>query len=279
MRSIIGMAGAALLALVTLSCDTTQPLLLDQQTFSLQMAATGGLVGVFNVWNGYEDSNGDGQPDDTDGDGQPDFFLHCLTRTQTPTTQNVTSVPWGYTVSISVLRAGETEAELYTSPAAATDASNSLAEFDTTQSIFGTVPPAPAPVTIAGRTFRFSNGRILTRVRREVMEQTTSPLVELAPGTYGTIGQGRCSTSYPGPPRVDGSTSTDYPRPIVLGKGDTVTVEAKVTQTPTPGVTLLGAQTPSLAATFTLQNQPVGIRGTTAELTPGQGFRFSYTTR
>jgi hypothetical protein len=279
MRSVVGMVGALLLALAALSCDTTQPLLLDQQTFELQILATGVQTTIFNVYDGFEDANGDGQADDTNGDGQPDFFLHCLTRTQDPTTSAPSSVPWGYTVSITILRAGETEPETITSTDAASDPSFSVAEYDTTASTLGVVPPAPAPVTVMGRMFRFTNGRILSQARRDVLSQTTSPLVELDPGTYGTVGQGRCSTFYPGPTLVDSATSSAYPRTIMLRKGDTVTITAALSTTPPPGIPVLNPPAPSLASTFTLHGAGLDVRGSTTESTPGGGFRFSYSTR
>ena len=276
MRSMLGVASIVLLALAVASCDTTEPLSLDQQTLELQVLATGGQAGVFDVFDGYEDTNLDGQPDDTNGDGQPDFFLHCLNRPFAPFTSNPSSVPWGYTVSITILRAGETTAERITSSGAATDPASSVSEYDTTVLIAGAVRPTPDPIAIGTRTFRFTNGRILSETRREVMAATTSPLVMIDPATYGQKGEGRCSTFDPGPTLVDSTTSSTYPRRIVLRKGDTVTVEAAISSSPTPGLPVLN---PRLAASLTLEGTPVVVRGSTAEATPGGGLRFSYTSR
>ena len=279
MRSMLGAASIVLLALALVSCDTTQPLTLEQQTFELQFLATGAQTGIFDVYDGFEDSNLDGQPDDTDGDGQPDFFLHCLNRTFAPFSAGGTSVPWGYTVLITILRAGETTPEQITSTAASTDPALSLSEYDTTLLIPGGVPAAPAPITIGTRTFRFMNGRILSEANRDVMAATTSPLVELDPATYGTKGSGRCSTFDPGPTLVDSTTSNVYPRQITLRKGDTLTVEAFVSPEATPGLTVTNPPAPGLGAQLKLAGSQVVVRGEIAEPTPGSGLRFSYTTR
>lgn len=279
MRSMLGAASIVLLALALVSCDTTQPLTLDQQTFELQMTAFGAQTGIFDVYDGYEDSDLDGQPDDTNDDGQPDFFLHCLNRTFAPFAGNPTSVPWGFTIVITILRAGEITPEQITSTAAATGPELSVSEYDTTLVIPGGVPAAPAPITIGTRTFRFMNGRILSVANRDVMAATTSPLVELDPATYGTKGSGRCSTFDPGPTLIDSATSSVYPRPITLRKGDTLTVEAFVSPDPTPGLTVTNPPAPGLSAQLKLGGSAVVVRGEIAEPTPGSGLRFSYTSR
>ena len=279
MRSMLGAASIVLLALALVSCDTTQPLTLEQQTFELQVLATGAQTGVFDVFDGFEDTNADGQPDDTNGDGQPDFFLHCLTRQFSPFTGNPTSVPWGYTVSITILRAGETTPERITSTAAASAADLSVSEYDTTLHIDGGVPAAPTPIAVGTRLFRFQNGRILSEANREVMAATTSPLVELLPAVFGAKGSGRCSTFDPGPTLVDSSTSSVYPRPITLQKGDTLTVEAMVSPDATPGLTVFNRPAPGLAASLKRAGAAGQGRGAIAEATPGGGLRFSYTSR
>ena len=281
MRPTIALVALAAAALLTSSCDTTQPLQLEEQTFLLSFAGTD-VVGIrnFDVFDAYEDNNGDSQPDDTNGDGTPDIFLHCLTRD--PNRQNAfsnpASVPWGYSVVISILRAGQTVPERITSSAAASDASFSLTDYDPRGPQLGAVDAAPAPVTINNRTFGFRNGRVLSSVRRDIMAQTTSPLVELAPNTYGAIGSGRCSAFDPGPSVVDRATSADYPRHIVLRKGDTVTIEAFMSPTPTPGIVVPNPPAPGLSATFTLNGTPMVVRGSTSEAGPGNGLRFAYTT-
>lgn len=291
MRSMLGVASILLLVLALASCDTTQPLQLDQQTLELQILATGAQTREFVVYDGFEDSNLDGQPDDTDGDGQPDFFLHCLTRMtnpQPPTlpmpeTGNPNSVPWNYTVSITILRAGETVPERITSTGSGEDPLFSVTEYDSA-SIFGSVQALPPvaifdPMTTTLRTFRFQNGRLFSEARREIMAATTSPLVELDPATYGAKGQGRCSTFDPGPSIIDSGTSSAYPRQIILRKGDTVTIEALASPTATPGLTVLNPPQPALAASLKLQGSELLVRGATNETTPGGGLRFSYTSR
>jgi len=282
MRSIIALGAGVMAAFLTSSCDTTQPLQLDQQTFELTFSTFGASTVNYNVYDGFEDANGDMLPDDTNGDGSPDFFRHCLTRAPDSGNthiSNPSSIPWGFTLSISILREGQTVPEVITSSASATDPSLSVATYDTSGAPLGGVPPAPAPVTVQGRTFRFTNGRILSRARREVVAQTTSPLIELAPGTYGSPGSGRCSTFDPGPAVADAATSTTYPRQVVLRKGDTVTIEAFVSPTANPGIPI-NVSSPALSSTFSLAGTPMVVRGTTSEQGgPGSGFRFSYTTR
>ena len=283
MRPTIALVAVATAAFLTCSCDTTQPLQLDEQTFQLTFAAVGAQSFNFNVYDGFEDANGDAQPDDTNGDGTPDLFLHCLTRNPDSLNShlsNPASIPWGYTVSISILRAGETVPELVTSTASATDPGFSVTTYDTSNAPLGAVPPAPSPVTVQGRTFQFRNGRILSQTRREVVAQTTSPLIELDPGTYGAVGSGRCSSFDPGPAIVDRGTSSVYPRQIVLGKGDTVTIQAFVSPIPTPGIIVRNPlSAPSLSSSFTLNGQPMVVRGEIAETSRGSGLRFSYTTQ
>ena len=64
MRPTIALVALAAAALLTSSCDTTQPLQLEEQTFLLSFAGTD-VVGIrnFDVFDAYEDNNGDSQPD------------------------------------------------------------------------------------------------------------------------------------------------------------------------------------------------------------------------
>ena len=63
MRSIV--CATCVLALVMLgsSCETTQPLVLDQQTFQLTVRSVAGPVQIFNVYTGFEDNDGNGVAD------------------------------------------------------------------------------------------------------------------------------------------------------------------------------------------------------------------------
>jgi hypothetical protein len=288
MRSIYGMAGIILLVALTGSCDTTQPLLLEEQLFVLKVRAPGAQTNLFDVYDGFEDSDNDGNPDDVDGDGNPDFFLFCLFRTLTPPgpppgVSNPTSVPFGYTIEISILREGETESELIVTPAAVSDPDVNLTEYDLTATIFGPVLPL-SPITIDTPTgthiFKFINGRILSEAQRDVMASTSNPLAILQPGPYANKGEGLCSIFDPGDPRIDGGATGPYPYEIVLGKGDTVTVSARRAVSAPLGLTIRNPPAPSLSASFTLGGSEVIVRGTKASGSgPGEGFSFSYTSR
>ena len=106
MRSICRMAGVAVLSALAFGCDTSQPLQIDEQTFELSFSAPGAQITRFNVYDGFEDSDGDMMADDVDGDGQPDFFLFC--RTASGPAANPSSIPFGYTLQITLLRADST---------------------------------------------------------------------------------------------------------------------------------------------------------------------------
>ena len=279
MRTISGLACILLLALISLSCDTTQPLLLEQQGFELSLRATGTIVRLMDVYTGFEDNDGDGQPD-----GDP--FLFCLWRFTVNDngdvvidTRGPTSVPWGYTIEVSVLAAGTTDPQLIVSEQAVLDSDVNLSEYDTTDSIFGPVPGLP-PITIDGRTFKFTNGTIQTEAKQSVMASTTNPLAELDPANYGTKGGGVCSDFYPGSPGIDRLSGAINPFPITLKKGDTLIVGARRAVDGPIGLGVQNPPAPGLSSTFTLDGIAVNVRGTkSSDLGPGEGFNFSYTSR
>lgn len=280
MRTISWVACVLTLALIGLSCDTTQPLVLDQQGFELTLRSTGPEVRQMYVYTGYEDNDNNGQPDG-------DEFLVCFWRGPVdpgtgqviPLRRAPTSVPWSYYIEVTRLPAGETQSELLLTPAASTNAAVNVADYDRTSPLFGSVP-ARQPVTIDGRTFKFRNGRILLEARQDVMSSTSNPLSTLDPATYGQKGKGLCSVYYPGPPGFDRSAGAAYPFPITLQKGDTVTVAARRAVDGPQGLDIPNPPGPSISATFTLDGTGVSVRGTTSsEAGPGEGFTFSYTTR
>jgi hypothetical protein len=111
----------------------------------------------FEVWTMFEDNNNDGIPDDSDGDGEVDgpgdVSLWCeLTGGGSPG-----SVPWGYSMRIEVLRAGQTEAEQLTTEDAATDDFN-RAPYDTDR---GTHTTQNFPITITHPEGECSNNSLL----------------------------------------------------------------------------------------------------------------------
>jgi hypothetical protein len=287
MRTISRVACVLVLALVILSCDTTQPLLLKEQGFELQVRATGTIVRVMDVYTGFEDNDNDGQPDG-------DTFLFCLWRPPRNdqgvilpgiATRGPTSVPWGYYLEVSRLPAGATDTELVVSEDAVTNPLSNLTEYDQTDSIFGPVPPLDPvtiedPITNENRTFKFTNGTILTEAREEVMASTDNPLATLDPANYGTKGEGLCSDFYPGPAGIDRLSGATYPYSITLEKGDTILIGARRAVDGPQGLGVTNPPAPGLSATFKLDGVAVSVKGTQSSAQgPGEAFSFSYTTR
>lgn len=274
MRSISRMACVLLLALVSVSCDTTQPLQFGEQGFTVDMRATGTIVHLMNVYTGFEDNDGDNEPDG-------ETFLFCLWRMapQGIETRGPTSVPWGYFIEISRIPAGQTEPELIVSEAAVTDEFANLTEYDQTDSIFGPVPQLP-PITIGGRTFKFENPLIRTEAFESVMASTSNPVSTLDPANYGAKGFGLCSVFYPGPAGIDRPTGAAYPFPVTLDKGDTVIVGARRANDGPTGLGVVNPPAPGLASTFKLDGVAVNVNGTQSSAAgAGEALTFTYTTR
>lgn len=281
MRSISRMACVFLLALVSLSCDTTQPLQLSEQGFTIDMRATGTQVRLMDVYTGFEDNDGDDEPDG-------DTFLFCLWRPErdngiiVPGTIDVrgpTSVPWNYFIEVSRVPAGDTERELIVSDDAVSDALANLTEYDQTSVIFGNVP-ALLPITIDDTTFKFVNGVIRTEAWEEVMASTSNPMSTRDPANYGAKGSGLCSTFYPGPAGIDRPSGAAYPFPLTLEKGDTVIVGARRAVDGPPDLGVVNPPAPGLASTLKLDGIAVTVNGTeTSAAGAGEALTFSYTTR
>lgn len=277
MRSICRMAGVAVLCALAFGCDTSQPLQIDEQTFELSFSAPGAQLARFNVYDGFEDSDGDMMPDDVDGDGQPDFFLFC--RTATGPAANPSSIPFGYTLQITILRADSTTPEQINSSTSLVLEEKNLTDYDMNPPELTGVPPQ-SPIPIGQRTFRFENPRRLSAANRAVMMATTNPVSTADPGTYGAVGSGRCSSNDPGPSAIDLDSTLPYPLSITLNKGDTLTVKARRGTGPPAGLTVLNAPAPGLSASLTLNGRPVATRGTqSAALGPAEGLAFSFTSR
>jgi len=304
MRAARKLGPFALLALLVCACDTTQPLELDDQTFLVTMRGAGGEVPIFDVFDMFEDTPrcegdsatrctmdgdcagtapclaADGVADDNDGDGEGDVYLWCKTRTQAPTTANVTSVPYGFTIEVTILRAGTTEREAVTSVAAMKDVFENVTEYDQTVLTIPGTPPAEAPITRGASTYYFINGRRLTAANIAVASATNNPLSDAAPAMYG-IGAGRCSLVYYGPAVIDRAGIDQYPLMFVLGKGDTVTVKVIRAAEPFPnGVPIQNPNSIAVLATTTLDGRPVEVSGTFAtdpasSSTPGFAYTFT----
>jgi hypothetical protein len=281
MQSISRMACVFLLALVSLSCDTTQPLQFGEQGFTVEMRATGTQVRLMDVYTGYEDNDGNNIPDG-------DTFLFCVWRPKrdnglilpgTIDERGPTSVPWYFSIEVSRLPAGATEAEMIVSEDAISEGLANLSEYDKTAVIFGNVP-AVQPKTINGRTFKFTNGVIRTEAWEAVMASTSNPVSTLDPANYGAKGSGLCSTFYPGPVGIDRTAGASYPFPVTLDKGDTVIVSARRATEGPPGLGVVNPPAPGLSANFKLDGIDVAVKGTkSSDPGPGTALTFSYTTR
>jgi hypothetical protein len=130
MRRAVCLAPLVLTALVLAGCDTDDPLVIGQQAIELTMTANNATTTQFLTWIIYEDNDNDFVPDDSDGNAveneDGDVSLWC----QADGSGNPTSVPWGYSLSVTVIREGQTLVEQLTSDDAATDAFNT-APYDT----------------------------------------------------------------------------------------------------------------------------------------------------
>jgi len=272
MRGARKLGWLVLLVVLTAACDTTQPLQLDEQTFALNVRGLGGVVPVYNVYDMFEDSNGDGAADDIDGDGDGDFFLWCKSTTSTA---NASSVPFGYTIEITILREGTTEREMVTSTAAMTDTSLNITDYDTQVPNIPGVPPTLAPITEGVHTYKFENGRRRSAANITVAAATSNPLSTAVPGTYG-IGNGLCSLVFYGPAVIDAPSGNAYPLTFVLRKGDTVTVKAiRATDAFPNGVPIQLPSNVALVATLNSDGRPVNVSGSFAT-DPGQGPNASF---
>jgi len=110
--------------LVATSCDSDQPLSVEGQQVDIFFNAFAATTPLFRVWELTVDTDNDNVPDDVNGDGvsdQDDVTLWCE---MGPTSANPNSVPWDYSLRISVVRAGSTVPEIVTSDLAATLAGN-----------------------------------------------------------------------------------------------------------------------------------------------------------
>jgi hypothetical protein len=283
-----------LLVALLAACDSTQPLEADQKMAQISFQGASALTRTYNVWDMYEDADGDTLPDDLDGDGVGDLYLFCQDIGVGSQALTPASVPWRFSVEVSIIRAGTTVPEVLTQEAALLIDAN-LADYDTAVQFNLTAPKNPITVTdgMATRTFLFDNDasfglgpRRLTAANRDVVLALENPLTTINPVTYGQ-GRGLCSNGDPGPAVVDGGSP---PFEVVLGKGDTIIVEARrgesapemVYVNPDTGVTTsLFSPQPELSGTLVIDGRVAEVNGTvtTAGLTVGSPISYTYTIR
>ena len=279
MRSAWRLVGLLSLLALAGGCDTTQPLEFTEQSFELVAYGVASSVNTYAVWDMYEDGdpladppippNGQYDP------GEP-LYLYCENTGQETIT--ALSAPFPFKIQISILRAGETEPEVVTSNAALQLASN-MTQYDYARPIYG-LNRTLSPITLddgdVTRTFGFINAdrRLVTAAREEVVAATENPLHDIDPQGY-PLGDGLCSTNYPGEARID---QQPQPYPIVLYKGDTVVVELRRGTNPPPGIPYNVLGLPVIRAELLLDGETVVVQGdqvTGSE--PDSGIKFSYT--
>lgn len=294
MRVLKGLAGLVLLVALLASCDSTPLLEAGQKTAQISFQGASALTRTYNVWDMYEDADGDTLPDDLDGDGVGDLYMFCQDVGVGSQPLTPASVPWRFAVQVSIIRAGTTVPEVLTQDAALLLDAN-LADYDTAIQFNLTAPKNPITVNdgMTTRTFRFDNDanfgpgpRRLTAANRDVVLALENPLTTINPVTYGQ-GRGLCSNGDPGPAIVDGGSP---PFEVVLGKGDTVIVQARrgeappemVYVNPDTGVSSpLFSPQPELSSSLVIDGRSAEVNGivTTAGLTVGSPISYTFTIR
>jgi hypothetical protein len=257
MRGARQVISLALLAVFAGACDTTQPLQLDEQTFVLTMRGLGTTIPVYNVYDMFRDNDGDGVADDVDGDGDGDFWLWCK---DANAVVQASSVPYGFTIEVTILREGETVREFVTSLAATEDFTVNVTSYDTVIPNLPGVPNAEPPIVSAGNTYKFENGRRRSAADEAVAAATSNPVSDVDP-SHG-IGNGQCSLVFYGPARIDTVDGPASPLTFTLRKGDTVTVKAIRATTSFPnGAPIISPENVGLVASLTNEGRPVTVTG------------------
>jgi len=310
MRFAARLAGVVLLTVGLVGCDSTQIAQLDSQLATISVSVVGTDAELFNVWDLQETTDIDGTP----GPDDPNVYLFCETITAgsppvpTPRLVSVTP-PWNFSVRISILRADGTEFEqisdnVYTSPVANLSPYDEqiqtgnivskppLTVLDTQCAVTGTYcdidadctsDPADTCTSVVSRSFVWASARQLTAVNRSVLLATSNPLSDIDGQTYG-FRSGLCSVSSdPGPETLAGGPQ---PFTVMLGKGDTIKVEARKALEPPAGVqdqfgNPLTQIEPVLVGRLAIDGINIGGLGgdSSSAPIPGDGFSFFYSSR
>jgi hypothetical protein len=261
MRTPLRFLGIVLLLALGGGCDTTQPLQIDVASYQLEIRTLSqNRLPFYNVYYMVED----GVPDQV--------YLFCV---EAGVEGAPTSIPWNFSATVEILRAGETVPEVIVS---SIDVGDNMTPYDTQVLTEGI--PTQNPITIDDggtlRTFRFSDPapRKLMVAHEEVQQATTNPLYEFDDTLYG-LGDGLCSAGYPGPSGVAG---TPLPLTIEIRKGDTLIVQARKSNQQLPGTGYLEGE-PQLLGRLLLNGLPVQVRGDTVSEpnVEGSGISFSFT--
>lgn len=285
MRFARRLGGSLLLVCLAGSCDSTQPLQVEVQTLDIELLAVDGQARLVDAWDFFEDNDMDNQPDNG-------TFLFCQRVTSGTILTTPISVPWNFSVEVSILRAGESVAERLTSTSALSPTFNK-AKYDTilvrgsTSARPNNVPPAtgnpPLWVEINGRFFRFVVRGRLTSVNRDVIASTSNPLTTMSPSTYGYM-SGLCSISDPGPASID---TVPQPYSLEIRKGDTVIVEARKSLFPPAGIVdnmlnSLILREPAITGRMFLDGNRIEVEGSQTsggQTDPGSGISIRFTAR
>ena len=272
MRFAVGLCGLLLLLAGSFGCDNDTIAQSGSQSVALTVRAVNVPAPVYDVYDAYEDNNGDFLPDN----GM--YFSYC---SPTGIVINVGSTPWPFGVRVSVLRADSIEFEDLTD-AFFLDETTNLAEYDTTVLTGSNIRPS---ITVDDngtmRTFRFQNDRRLTAVNRVVVAGVDNPLADILNNDGDmnndlTLGNGICSLADLGPPTING-----VPAPFMadIGKGDTIRVEVRKAFAAALSLPL-GTQQAAITGSITIDGTSTNVSGTTSSTSaPGDGFAFFYTAR
>jgi len=245
--------------LVAVGCDSTQPDRVESRTasVSLRTAAKVDLYDCFEVWQ--ETSN----PPDTTPDVDTGFVTCQPTVPESPGTvvKAIRSIPWRYSVRISVIRKGTTTDEVVTSDTGLFGSSAepgeplpfvSMTDFDETATPIADLPPVDDLRYIHGKTVSTGNPIYLAFAGFDV-------------GTPNILSQPLTES-----PTFDFTIST----------GDTIVIRARKQATADAPLFLPTDQEPevTLEASLAIGGTAVTPRGTAASSTDDKaGFSISFT--
>jgi len=279
MRRILFLGFVFLLVIWSPACETEQPLQEESQTYSLGFTSPNASVISYNVWDLIEDNDDNNLPDDGI------YYRWCETYTNEPPI-NADFIPWHYSLEISMIAAGETEATPISSEDALAMGTN-LSVYPPSAPRYTTLPKDP--ITVDGRTFRFLDPRKLASAEYEIMHALDNPLIHLLPEPAGGwFTNGLCSIGHPGDARIDGvippmlltvpkgATLLVSARPAVSMPGSTGLGDPPVNPAPgDPPTTILKTKPTALEAVLTLNGRKLNVNGTVS----GDAISFSYTNR
>jgi hypothetical protein len=210
MRSLACLGLVLALALAS-GCDSDQPLEISDRNASLRFVASNATVKRFDVWEMWEDSDGVPGPDDVNDDGVEDTWRWCqLPGPVDQQTGIATSVPWTYSLRVSVLPAGEANFVPVTSSSALQDGNN-RAGYDT--SVLANFTSLPAQIIASHPRGRCANANLLCNP-----DSTSSFCANNGAG--GCFAQYACSGD---PDTLCGFANPEFPDPCPdLGLGTCV---------------------------------------------------------